>query len=548
MSRYNNTLAAALLGTTAFAGPAAAELARLASVPVGAEITGLYLTDAGDLFMNVQHPATAITGPYNKATVGYIADADFNGLPAEIEPLSVPQAQHAKQTVNTALGEYQILAQEGDFSDVVPGGLGAIIAADGSVLKSSNDPDFNGFIPSGENEGYLFTNWEDRPGGMSRMKLVRDEDGHLIVGKALAPQGEDTDSAEVLDVMMVDFTNVGGTWVNCFGSVSPWNTPLTSEELYFEATEDWNDPSREDNFNDAQMTRDYMGEATNPYDYGYIVEITDPTGTPTPVKHYTMGRYSHENAVVMPDQRTAYLSDDGTDVVFFKFVADEAGDLSSGTLYAAKATQQGDPGSDAATTGFDIEWIELAHASDDEIKGWISEYAGKPNKVPGQEGSDYITEEEIAAWANGKAEDDRVAFLESRRAAAAKGATAEFRKMEGTMINVEAVESGTAPYVYMSMSEVAEGMADDQGDVQLAENPCGVVYQMRLDDNYNVNQMVPAVAGGPYDENNAPNACSVDAISNPDNLIVLDDGRLVIGEDTGLHENNMLWIWTPPQA
>ena len=66
------------------------------------------------------------------------------------------------------------------------------------------------------------------------MKLVRDEDGHWIVGKALAPQGEDTDSAEVLDVMMVDFTDVGGTWVNCFGSLSPWNTPLTSEELYFD--------------------------------------------------------------------------------------------------------------------------------------------------------------------------------------------------------------------------------------------------------------------------------------------------------------------------
>ena len=61
-----------------------------------------------------------------------------------------------------------MLTQEGDFSDVIPGGLGAIIAADGTVLKSSNDPDFNGFIPTGENEGYLFTNWEDRPGGMSR--------------------------------------------------------------------------------------------------------------------------------------------------------------------------------------------------------------------------------------------------------------------------------------------------------------------------------------------------------------------------------------------
>ena len=44
---------------------------------------------------------------------------------------------------------------------------------------------------------------------------------------------------------------------------------------------------------------------------------------------------------------------------------------------------------------------------------------------------------------------------------------------------------------------------------------------------------------------NLSNQCSIDNISNPDNLLVLDDGRVVIGEDTSKHENNMIWIFKP---
>lgn len=538
-------LPALLLAGTALAAPAAANPVRIATVPVGAEITGLFLTDQGDFFMNVQHPATAIAAPFNKATVGVIAGADFDALPAEVPELAVPDTDADRQTVRTALGEYRILAQQGDFSDAIPGGLGAILAADGSVLKASNDPDFNGFVPTGEGKGYLFTNWEDRPGGMSRMKLVRDEAGGWTVAAAGTGAGAE---GMVEDVMMIDFTGVAGTWVNCFGSVSPWGTPLTSEELYFDDTEAWNDPEGGRDYRDAEMTRRYTGRATNPYDYGYIVEITDPAGEPAPVKHFTMGRFSHENAVVMPDERTVYLSDDGTDVVFFKFVADTAGELGAGTLYAAKMTQDGAPGADSATTGFDIEWIELAHGTDERIAAWIGDYDRKRDKTPENPGPDYITDAEIRAWADGQAADDRAAFLESRKAAAAKGATAEFRKMEGVMANRQAIEDGTARFVYMSMSEVDKGMSDTGGDVQLAFNPCGVVYRMPLTGDYDIRRMDPAVAGRGFDANNVPNACPVTSIANPDNLIVLDDGRVVIGEDTGLHQNNMLWLWTPPQS
>ena len=512
------TALAALLASSCLTSAALAqEIKRVATVPVGAEITGMFL-HGDDLFFNVQHPADDIGTAFAKATVGVVSGARFDG-----DAAALPEGD-ARNVVATALGDYQILVQEGDFDRI------GVIEGKGGVIKTSNDPDFNGFIATGENEGYLFSNWEDRPGGMSRVKLTRGTDGAYSVDES--------------DATMVDFSAVMGTWVNCFGTVSPWNTPLTSEELYFDDTSAWNDPGFEEH-DDQEALASYLGTFPNPYRYGYIVEITDPATNATPVKRVAMGRFSHENSVVMPDERTVYLSDDGTDVVFFKFVADTAGDLSSGTLFAARMTQDGAPGSDSATTGFDVEWIELAHASQADVEGWIAEYDGIGTDAFKDGETSYISDAEVAAWAEGAAVDDRVAFLESRKAAAARGATAEFRKMEGVNINLEAAKAGTVPFAYMAMSEVAKGMSDDAGDIQVTENKCGVVYQLSLDAGYDVTRMTPVVAGGPYDKNDEANACAVDAISSPDNIVVRNDGSVLIGEDTGYHENNAMWLWTP---
>lgn len=512
------SLLPALVLSTALTAPAFAEtLTRVATVPLGAEVTGMFLEGA-DLFFNVQHPADDLGTDFAKASVGVVANADFGAA-----ELPVPGGDDMK-VVTTSLGAYQVLFQEGDF-----GKIGTITGAGGEI-KVSNDPDFNAFVRTGAAEGYLFTNWEDRPGGMSRVKMMRDEAGMWTVDEA--------------DAMMLDFSGVQGTWVNCFGSLSPWNTPLTSEELYFDNTADWNNPEYK-YIGDVAALGSYLGHYPNPYNYGYIIEIKNPAGNPTPVKLFSLGRFSHENSVVMPDRKTVYLSDDGTDVVFYKFVADRAGDLSSGTLYAAKATQMAKPGTAAADATFQVSWIELAHGSQAEIESWVGEYDGISQDDHTADANSYITQDEIDAWARGEAADNRVAFLESRKAAKAKGATAEFRKMEGVQINPAAAADGSVPYMYMAMSEVAKGMSDDEGDIRVAENKCGVVYQMRLDSTYNVGMMTPAVAGGAYDKNAEANACALDGISNPDNVLVLSTGSVVIGEDTGKHENNAIWVWTP---
>lgn len=513
---------ALLLAATAMTSAAQAEsLVRVLTAPLGAEITGLY-EQGDDLFANMQHPDKEIGGVYAKAVVGVIANVDWTA-----SEHAAPTTDADKKVVTTSLGDYQILLSEGDN-----GTVGVISSIAGEELLVSNDPDFNGFIPTGDNTGYLFTNWENRPGGMSRAALTRGADGKWS-----------TDAVE-----MLDFSAVGGTWVNCFGTVSPWGTPLTSEELYFDNTADWNNAEYKYHADNLTLAT-YLGndQYPNPYDYGYIVEITDPTASAAPVKMMALGRFSHENAVVMPDQKTVYLSDDGTGVVFFKFVADTAGDLSAGTLFGAKIIQDGESGAESAETALNIEWVELAHASNDEIAAWVADYDGIGLDAYKAGETNYISDAEIAAWAAGEAADDRVAFLESRKAAVAKGATGEFRKMEGVNINLDGAADGSVPFMYMAMSSIDKTMSDGEGAIQLAENKCGVVYEMELDANFDVNRMVPVVAGFGYNKDNAPNACPVDSVSNPDNLIVRKDGSVVIGEDTSNHENNALWIYTKGQ-
>ncbi|MEW8311434.1 MAG: alkaline phosphatase PhoX, partial [Candidatus Thiodiazotropha taylori] len=351
-------------------------LKRLATAPLDAEFTGLYLNSDNTLFLNVQHPSSSNTTSdaagkvFDKGTVGVIVGQDFSALPENFGALDLPVSTAQKEVVMTAVGSYQVLAQQGDTLD---DGLamGDIMTADGATqIKSSNDPDFNGVVSDGNGGFYVYTNWEDRPGSMSRIQ---------VSGLTDSGYGNITQEG------MIDFSGVGGTWVNCFGTVSPWNTPMSAEELYFDDTSDWFNPDYE-YFSNPQSLATYLGYPTdgsgdwpNPYRYGYIVEIGNAADAAvanvTVNKLETMGRFSHENSVVMPDDRTVFLSDDGTGVVFFKFVADVAGDMSAGTLYAAQITQAAGV-DDPAEAALGIEWIELASMGEADIEAAIASFDG----------------------------------------------------------------------------------------------------------------------------------------------------------------------------
>ena len=510
-------------------------MTRIMMLPPDAEVTGMHINAQGQFFVNAMHPDEQSY----QATVGVINGVDWNSAPASVPELpSSSSESDIWHGIRTSYGDYQVLLQSGDV--LTEGGLaGGIYAADdGEQLFVSQKPDYNAFVPlnADGSQGYLYTAWENRPAGISQAELNWN---------TTSSQWDVTSSK------MLDLSSVNGGWVLCFGSVSPWGAPLFSEELYFDNTEKWNDPS----FNyhaDQEMLANYLGSYPNPYDYGYIVELEDAaTQEPELNKHFTMGRFSHENAQVMPDERTVYLTDDGYETVLFKFVADVAGDLSSGTLYAAQLDQ--DNSRDSAITGFDVTWLELGSSSNAEIQTWIDEYDGITTEdfVAGQ--NSYISDEDITNWAEGRlnedlngdgtigsAADNRVAFLESRKAAAALGASDEWNKMEGVAFNENAPE-----HLYLAMSDVGYEMSDGKDDIDVTQNRCGIVYQMPVLDGWDVKRIEPAIIGGPY-TSSAQYECDIDALAGPDNLLVLDDGRVLVGEDTGKHESNMVWLWQPP--
>ena len=508
------------------------QMIRIIMLPPEAEATGMYVDENGRFFVNAMHP-----DPDNyDATIGVINGVDWNNLPADVPSLSSSSsASDIWHGIRTGYGDYQVLLQAGDSMDdgTIAGGIYS--AHDGQQILLSQKPDYNAFIPTNSDgtTGYLYTAWEDRPAGISQVELEWN------------PSSNQWD---VLSKQMLNLSDINGAWVLCFGSVSPWGTPLFSEELYFDDTEDWNNDGYRYHSDQLRLEQ-YLGHYPNPYDYGYIIEMEQAISTtPELVRHLTMGRFSHENALVMPDNKTVYLTDDGYDTVFFKFEADVAGDLSEGTLYASKVTQ--DSTYNSASTGFDVEWLELGSSSNEEIQGWIDDYDDITTADYIQGENSYITDEDINNWAEdyldedlnndgiiGYALDDRVAFLETRKAAAAIGATDEWNKMEGVGFNPNAPDN-----LYLAMSSIDNAMTDGQGDIDVSDNLCGIVYQMTMNDLWNVNRIHPAIIGGPYISSNQYE-CDINNLAGPDNLVVLDDGSVLVGEDTRRHESNMVWLW-----
>jgi PGF-CTERM protein len=65
---------------------------------------------------------------------------------------------------------------------------------------------------------------------------------------------------------------------------------------------------------------------------------------------------------------------------------------------------------------------------------------------------------------------------------------------------------------------------------------------MTMSEEWNVNRIDPVIIGGPY-TSSAQYECDVNNLAGPDNILVLDDGRVLVGEDTNKHESNMVWLW-----
>ena len=363
----------------------------------------------------------------------------------------------------------------------------------------------------------------------------------------------------MIDQANVDFAAVGGLWIPCAASPTPWGTHLAGEEDY-----DLFDRSKVDASlasTDRGLLRQHQ-QAT-PYGYGYPVEVTVGRDGRTSVKkHYSMGRASWELAHVMPDGKTVYYGDDGRYTGLFMYVADRPGNLGSGTLYAARWEQQSDQNGGAAK----LTWIKLGHAADYEVAAMIEQERFSSTESTIFEFGDEAKagfktikagtkEPEHVKLRPGK--EQAAAFLESRRYAASLGATTEFNKMEGVTVDREDRK------VYIAMSRIEEGMLanpDDPADqIKLPELGAGGVYVLTtateakdsegnpIASEWAAVSMagVPQLMGVDLAESDAlGNTADPEHIAEPDNLAFLPGMRtLFIDEDSGRHINNFMWAF-----
>jgi secreted PhoX family phosphatase len=394
----------------------------------------------------------------------------------------------------------------------------------------------------------------------------------------------------------VDVSSIDGLYRTCAGSITPWGTHISAEEAQVDARtletlSTWTGLTGHGRWGELKMMGKYLGvdltgandaaavafqTAYSAYFNGYAVELkVDANGAPTLKKHYAMGRLGMELAYVMPDQKTVFLTDDVTNGMLGMFVADTAGDLEAGTLYAMRVYQTSPVG--GATFTGDIEWISLGHASSDEIKALIHP-AGGAARIKFADMFDVGTVTNNACDAgytavrgNGdntnleclkvKAGMDLAASrLETRRYAVIKGATAEMTKEEGLTYDPETNR------LYIGISDITSSMGTQTGGtdhINVAANGCGAVFALNVgpiaDGNgtkitdYAALNWYPLVSGVPmtYPTGSAyaGNTCAVNGLASPDNVTYLPKYQmLMIGEDTGKHQNDAMWAYHVPSG
>ncbi len=362
---------------------------RFSTTAFGAEMTGPYVFEDGSLLHSLQHPSRKNEQPWNRAGIGYYKDFqfDFDGDNDDFEKPDPPEGKE-QDFVRSADPKFEMLIQEGDPINGNSERWGITQTPDGVDVTTENfagtsygdsgyNPDANHFVATNDDgtEGYLFTNDENSPGNIMRTPLSQNDDGEW---EADAENAINTVNTEA-------FRDIGGTRINCYGDLSPWGTPISSEENYAHpranltgtisdideaesgeglraAAYFWNRPNPSEiqtavgeydevdgwyvqgywNMVGVEHLAYYLGadpveagdgnpvepigdEYPNPYRYGYHVDIRNPTAEPEeiePVKYYVMGRAAWEAPDILPDERTVYGCSDGDSKGIYKFVAD----------------------------------------------------------------------------------------------------------------------------------------------------------------------------------------------------------------------------------
>lgn len=469
-------------------------------------------------------------------------------------------------------------------------------------LRKPDIPTLHYFSSSGR--AFLINNMEDYPATMYVSEVVSNPTTGLLSMTA----------ARALPAVAPD----SPWWFLCAGSVTPWGTKLVGEEFPpdaryapymifdqpgYDGLAAMNEvrafgyyggnpmseagaalpspfPSKGDILTNATLQLE-AAASIKPYNYGATGEVLiNADGSTAVRKLWTMGRLSHELALVLPDNRTVLSTDDmDGNGALVMFVADTAGDLTAGTLYAAKFSNQKPPLDPETGAGaeWDVSWIPLAHATqaeldamrttlkfDDIFDAVNATVVGQAVQCPAGYARANSMNWEVEPG-NFRAEclklklgmKTAAAFFETRRYAALIGATVEFSKEEGMAVSEEL---GT---IYMTTSRMNHGMLDGailtdnytyvydisaaRDDIRLSkQNLCGGVIE--FDTNPAGGSWAPVRARiaitGKQVPGDPSNTCDTARVAGPDNLFFIPGtSTLIIAEDPGSkqHANPMMW-------
>jgi len=126
--------------------------------------------------------------------------------------------------------------------------------------------------------------------------------------------------------------DLAGTFKNCSGCHTPWQTVLTCEENFQDYV-----PEAVDTAGHGQVGGRFRRDGAH---YGWVVEIDPLDPGWTPIKHTMLGRFRHENVAIRAEAGrpvVAYMGDDRVDGHVYRFVSAASytpGDAHRGSLLA----------------------------------------------------------------------------------------------------------------------------------------------------------------------------------------------------------------------